>query len=214
MSHLEALKYIAQKAKNKDRLFDPSVLNDEIASKTDWKSISGTSTNFNSRKLKLESSFKLIYSPSIQTYIVVFFIGIFVAFIPTVVTLLLIGKLVKVTLFGFVLIYVSFIIACLFLTRYIFKPRVFDKYEGWYYVGQNFCEKNKRCRLDSILAIQLVSHWVWSNNTDRKSHYCQMNLVLNDTTRISILTIRSLSTVRRDAEIIARFLNIPVWDGI
>ncbi|QNI94131.1 hypothetical protein SynA15127_01049 [Synechococcus sp. A15-127] len=75
-----------------------------------------------------------------------------------------------------------------------------------------FVRKGRTASLENIRAIQLVREYIRGN---RNSYYSyELNLVCSSGDRINIVDHGSLRAIREDAEMLANFLSIPVWDAI
>jgi hypothetical protein len=96
-------------------------------------------------------------------------------------------------------------------------PRVFDKDSGFYWKGRTdpnlmINPEYQNCtKLSDIHAVQIISEWVSGNKSSYTSY--EFNLILKDGKRINAVDHGNYNAVRRDAETIASFLNIPVWDA-
>jgi len=98
-------------------------------------------------------------------------------------------------------------------------PIVFDMGVGYFWKSrkspQDVLEVSslKKCaRLDQIHAIQLVSEWVRGSKTSYYSY--EINLVLEDTRRMTVIDHGNLKRIREDAGRLSEFLGKPVWDAI
>jgi hypothetical protein len=82
----------------------------------------------------------------------------------------------------------------------------FDKKQGVFFKGRRPKKENKKAfaRLEDIHAIQLLEN----------RSGAELNLVLNDGSRIYVITHRSKRQIRIDGDLLSKFLNIPVWDAI
>ena len=66
--------------------------------------------------------------------------------------------------------------------------------------------------MENIRAIQLVREYIRGN---RNSYYSyELNLVCSSGDRINIVDHGSLRAIREDAEMLANYLSVPVWDAI
>jgi hypothetical protein len=99
------------------------------------------------------------------------------------------------------------------------RPAVFDKKNGHYWRGWGNPEKmlnpenlKNYTKLDRIHAIQLISEHCSGKNSSYYSY--EINLVLEDASRINIVDHGDLKKIRDDAHALSQFLNKPVWDGI
>ena len=65
--------------------------------------------------------------------------------------------------------------------------------------------------LSSIHALQLLSEFVSGSKSSYYSY--ELNLVLNDGSRINVVDHGNLERLRSDASALSRFLDKPVWDA-
>ncbi|HTP13699.1 MAG TPA: hypothetical protein VMM37_08715 [Bacteroidota bacterium] len=98
-------------------------------------------------------------------------------------------------------------------------PIVFDKGVGYFWKSrkspQDVLEVSslKKCaRLDQIHAVQLISEWVQGSKTSYYSY--EINLVLGDGRRMTVIDHGNLKWIREDAGKLSEFLGKPVWDAI
>jgi hypothetical protein len=97
--------------------------------------------------------------------------------------------------------------------------RTFDKVTNQYLKGKINKPKDQ-CKLSDIHAIQIISERVTSQSTNsngctRKTTFksYELNLVLKDKNRLTIVDHGELEIVRTDAETLSRFLGVRVWDA-
>lgn len=104
------------------------------------------------------------------------------------------------------------IITMIFSSRHI----VFDRRIGFYHkgfkpLGDSYPREGKNCaRLNNIHAVQVISEIIRSKNSRYRSY--ELNLVLNDGKRINVIDHANQEAVRKDAALVSKFLEIPVWD--
>jgi hypothetical protein len=98
------------------------------------------------------------------------------------------------------------------------QPLTFDKKRGTYWTGRSEPAPQKRTAaakenvaLERIHAIQLLVERVRGNSSTYDSY--ELNLVLDDGSRVNLLDHSGLRQLRQDAEGLAHFLGVPVWDG-
>jgi hypothetical protein len=97
-------------------------------------------------------------------------------------------------------------------------PIVFDKRRGEYRKGRVAREEasnrqgiKDRVELDRIHALQIIEQSV---RTPRSSFYSyELNLVLDDATRMNVVDHGQLGRLQADAATLGRFLEQPVWDA-
>ena len=91
-----------------------------------------------------------------------------------------------------------------------FKPIVFSKSINVYYKGYSSKKESKHTiPLHTIAALQIIGERVKSS----KSFYTsfELNLVLDDASRLNVIDHGNLSAIIEDADILAHYLNIPIW---
>ncbi len=97
-------------------------------------------------------------------------------------------------------------------------PIVLDKQRGGYWKGRiapgeaaNRQEIKEHVELDRIHAIQLISEYCRGNDSSYYSY--ELNLVLDDASRVSVVDHGNLDELRQDGEQLAKFLGRPLWDA-
>ena len=86
------------------------------------------------------------------------------------------------------------------------RKTIFDR------LSCSYIRKGITASLENIRAIQLVREYISGN---RSSYYSYgLNLVCSISDRINIIDHGSLRAIREDAEVLANYLSLPVWDGI
>lgn len=180
--------------------------------------LNGGGASFKTNVLIEESSSKLYYKPSIGVGIFSF---IFLA-VGLGVLFLAINPLFKnnfnfAEVEWFLLIFgLIFSIAGGSMFYVFYMPRVFDKQLGVYYKAYKTDihkikkdTSKKYITLKSIVAIQLIGEHVKSDKGSYKSF--ELNLVLQDSSRKNVIDHGNLKSIIVDAEILSKFLNVPIW---
>ena len=99
------------------------------------------------------------------------------------------------------------------------KPRIFDKRAGYYWKGWGKSKLVNRgamkaspnaVPLEDIHALQIVCEYCSSDDSSYYSY--ELNLVLQDASRVNVTDHGNHSRLRSDAELIAEFLDVPVWE--
>ncbi|NRD21491.1 hypothetical protein HNV08_15660 [Winogradskyella eckloniae] len=190
----------------------------DVKSKVSTAPLKRGGSNFKTNVLVEKSSSKLLYKPSIGAAIFSFlffavglgclFFGLFQFFKTTTEIESLNWFLL---LFGLI-----FFAAGSFLFYSFYKPRVFDKQLGIYYKAYTIdihkIKKDttkKYIPLNTIIALQIIGEHVKSDKGSYKSF--ELNLVLNDCSRKNVVDHGNLKSIIIDAEIISKFLNVPIW---
>lgn len=95
-------------------------------------------------------------------------------------------------------------------------PIVFDKQIGYFWRGRTEIfvgEVAKHyVKLEKIRALQLLSKYC--KDSDGSYYSYELNLVLDNGDRINVVDHGHSENLREDAGILAKFLGVPVWDGI
>lgn len=201
--------------------FDPSSLQDEIAMKTKWIPAKSGGTNFCTHVLEDVSADRVEFS---MTTMATIFPGIFILVgLSTMIATAIAGiKEDSMAFIGVPFGGLFFLIGFLILRSWM-TPRIFDKRVGFYWKGKkdsnqvDMREIKENCALRDIHAIQLLQEYC-RNNSSRSggsSYYSyEINLVLKDGERINIMDHGKRSVIIRDAEKLARFLEVPLWSTI
>ena len=107
------------------------------------------------------------------------------------------------------------------------RPRVFDLETGWYWKGRkprdaaDLEQRNNCTSLTNVYALQILRETVHTSSSgtgsDRSSGSTfdsyELNLVLNDGSRINGVEHGKIDATRRDAARLSEFLGVPVWDA-
>ena len=92
------------------------------------------------------------------------------------------------------------------------KPTVFDRSSNtWWRGWQGPPEGAPPRRLSDIHALQIVGEWVASDDSSYRSY--ELNLVLEDGERVNVTDHGNLRRLREDAQMLSRFLGMPIWDA-
>ena len=97
-------------------------------------------------------------------------------------------------------------------------PRVFDQRLAAFWRGRReltpmelVARGNSSAPLSSIHALQLLSEYISGSKNSYTSY--ELNLVLNDGSRINVVDHGNLERLRSDANRLSQFLDKPVWDA-
>lgn len=188
----------------------------------DWTPLKGGGANFKTHHLVQVSPSRLEVRPSIQ---MILFCLLFMALGGGVggvfvVTGIRDGDLLTALMPG--LVGLVFVLAGGLLLKSGSKRRVFDVSLGGYWRGsgklsgpQALATQTEWAWLRDIKAIQLLREGVTSrsNNGRSRSYWSyELNLVLTNGRRINVMDHGKQGRIRQDAEVIGRFLGVPVWD--
>ncbi len=94
-------------------------------------------------------------------------------------------------------------------------PVVFDKPSGFFWKGWqkpwNSSMSNK-ARLKDIMALQII-HKTVSSQKGSWTVY-ELNLLLKNKERLNVIDRSDPETLKEDALLLARFLNVPLWNAV
>ncbi|MCF7956722.1 MAG: hypothetical protein K9M75_13045 [Phycisphaerae bacterium] len=202
-----------------------SRFNDPIVPKTKWFMISKHGANFRTHNLKKVNLNRLEFKPTVLA--ILFFLAFFIPSIVTSIwfTNILHAKGASNLTFGdfaVLLCGILFAVFGCFLCHLITKPIVFDKQCGYFWKGRTAPNESINiesieicCELETVYALQIISNSVRSQNDDYESEErCyEINLVLKNTERINVINNNCRETIRKEAQILADFLEKPLWDA-
>jgi len=222
MTFFDKIKRKLSKICNSKPQFDPSRLNDELATKIQWTPAKRGGTNICTHSLKEISPGRMEFKIRAAA---VLFPGIFLVIgivILISMTIEVLKQDTEVSYFGFPFGIVFFLIGFFILRKWMI-PRVFDRNIGYYWKGKNEPDHHgdmqnmkEYCRLTDIHAIQLLREYCRSSSSNGRSnsyYSYELNLVLKDGTRLNVVDHGKLSLIRADSEKLSQFLGIPVWDS-
>lgn len=192
--------------------------NDEIAKKTQWSPLKKGGANFKTHNLFKHSSVFMEYKISVGTKI---FLGVFgvVGFSTLAGGLyILFAKLHPIAWF-FLLFGTILVSASVLIYRTMGKPIIFDQSMGFIYKGfkqPKFSgapeENTELTYFSDIHAIQVIEEYIRSDKSRYYSY--ELNLVLKDANRINIIDHGNYKQIADDAQDIAKFIGVPVWDTV
>lgn len=197
--------------------------NDPVALKTEWKGVRMKSGSSSSVLVQKDEN-RLTYKPSI--------IGYVMGIIFIIVGLLIFGMYFFfsgdapwfIMVFGAI-----FALAGIIMLTQAGSPIVFDRTERMFYRGRkqqkapDVTDTKHALSFNDIHAIQLLtrleSHRDDSGNRNgfSRTHFYkvyEMNLVKHDGDRMYVNTYGKFANARHDANTLADFIGVPVWDGI
>ena len=200
---------------------DPGRFNDPVAKQTEWGPLKRGGANFRTHKLVQADANRLEFQPTVMTRV---FSLIFV----------LVGLFVLVPFaFDFEKFSSDFsenpIILTVFIIPIVFpivglvfyftmgKKRVFDRSYNLYYKGKvpigpmDPSQIKDAVQLGEIHALQIIPERVTSKNGSYRSY--ELNLILKDGRRINVVDHGNRNKLLEDANTLAQFLGVPVWDA-
>ncbi|WP_405224590.1 hypothetical protein [Dokdonia sp. Asnod1-B02] len=198
-------------------VFDPSVFDHELASKTSWSPKAGGGANFKTKTLEVVSDSELRYKASSFGKI---FSGIFILF-----PLIFVGVGITTTINDgfsiesilFALFPLVFIGVGIFLLKKLHTITTFNKSTGYFHKGKKqqiksltITEDANTFKLDTIKALQILPEKVRGDKRSYTSY--EINLVFEDGTRYNVVDHGHRKSIEQDAVALGDFLGVPVWN--
>lgn len=203
--------------------FDPARFNDPFATQIDWSPLKRGGTNFRTHKLVILHADRLEFQAAAGAKLFCAFfalIGILVpcgflaAFFLSKDFAADTGPIVIIP----VLMGLTFLGVAAGLYHYGTAPIVFDKYRDCFWKGRKAPNEvldihalKNACKLEDIYALQLIAEYVRGNKSSYYSY--EMNLVLKDGNRLNVVDHGNQTKLREDAQALATFLKVPIWDA-
>ena len=203
---------------------DPSQFDDPVATATGWGPAKRGGSNFCTHKFVEVNPNRIEFRPSVgaKLFSMIFLLiglGLSIGFSYKLLSkenIILTTHTIFPILFGLVFAIVGVVMFYFFLS-----PIVFDKYSGYFWKGRRgpdqVVNKDKikdLTRLDEIHALQLISEYVRSSGKNSSSYYSyELNLVLADASRVNVVDHGIKDKLIEDAQTLAEFLDVPVWDA-
>lgn len=216
---LEKIMNTVEQAKKLGRAmeFDPSVFDDPIAKKAHWTRLKRNNTNFKSRNLKEVSPGRLEYKSSMPALLFSLVFMVIGAGIPLWYVLFYHDSSadIQTILFPFIFGIIFFGVGFYFFNSKR-KPIVIDKTAGLFWIGKNdpstWMENDSAVRLSDIHAVQLLSEFV---RGEKRSYYVyETNFVLKDGGRVNVVSQGGpRNSSMAEAQKLANFLDVPIWDA-
>ncbi len=203
-----------------DNVQNNTPLNEKaLAEKVDWTPMQPGGSNFKTYKLKLPSPTNLII---VHRHVLAKIFS-FNAIIMTIIMVFLAYKMDFQPLFIVLAILMS--LGAIGIAGYYKNQSQksqydvsFNKADGTFWRGhKDPRERTKRTandylKIDNIKALQLIREAQY--DTDNQQYYSyELNLVFSDASRMTILDSGNKKAVLRDAEHIAQFLDVPLWQN-
>lgn len=204
-------------------VFDPGRFGDPVALQAEWSPLRGGGTNFRTHRLLNLHADRLEFRAAAGA-------KLFCGFFALVGFLMPSGFLAAMFLseefsaeMGVVAV-APVLMGLIFMTvggvmyYYGTAPIAFDRLRGYFWKGRkapnevlNMSALKDACKLEDIHAVQILSE----RCSGKSSYYSyEMNLVLHDGRRYNVIDHGNLIKIREDAQALATFLNVPVWDAL
>ncbi len=191
---------------------DPHKFNDPIALKTSWRPQSNNGLKMRNMRLRIVSDDRVEFEMTPMALL-----GPTIFMVATI--LLVLGILALNTPIGSfafnllaVLALSCFTVAAAMI-RNDLVPRQFDKELGYFWIGEPESAfedgkfVGKGCHLSEIHAVQLIQ------GSLRYDINYEVNLVLENGRRINLIGHINRTALYDDAQELARFLRVPMWDA-
>ena len=211
-----------KKLSNRNFTFDPSGLDDPVAMRTEWRQLKSGGSNFRTHKLIEVNYHRFEFKATVfmKIFCMIFFIaGLAVFFVFGTNTIDMHNFSMDFESLFPLLFGLIFALVGALLLYFGTKPIVFDKTYGYYWKGrkepaQTYDQSIKKAStpLSNIHALQIISEHVSSSKSSYWSY--ELNLVLNDSSRLNVIDHGKLESVRTDAQKLSGFLGVPVWDSL
>jgi hypothetical protein len=201
--------------------------NHPIANGTSWNPLRGGGANFQTQKLSLtaDNQLKVVKSRSGKAFYLLFAgIGSFVMLLGIFLTLEALqadirndgddnlSGIISMIPFGLIFFLVGFI------PLYYSRKLNFDKSSGICYFGKTHPKdvfRNRKSikyfRMDEIKGLQILAEYVQSSEDNYYSY--ELNLILDNFERINVMDHGNLNTLREDAQMLSKYLDVPVFDA-
>jgi hypothetical protein len=201
---------------------DPSGFDDPLAAQTDWFPAAPGGASFGTHRLVQVSANRVEFSATLGTkffFVLFFFAGLGVLGFQF--NRIRIGQADLLTQDSLVPFLVGAVFAVVGGCLYWFgtSPRVFDRSRDRFWRGRSepammsaSGPSDRATPLSSIHALQLLTEYVSGNKNSYYSY--ELNLVLDDGSRINVVDHGNLERLRSDAQKLSQFLGKPIWDAI
>jgi len=205
---------------------DPvELFGDPVAGEVVWGPCRSGGTNFRTRKLVQVDANRITFNPTLgaRVFALIFMLGSLMWFMPFFLPMdsgdefPLVGY-VACTLGG-----LAFLGAGIWMWIRFNKPITFDKRAGYYWRGRQSPDlvfggrpdSQKYVPLDEIYSLQIIREYCRSGGKNSRNYYSyELNLVLRDRSRVNVIDHGKYTALRRDAETLADYLDVPLWDLI
>ena len=201
--------------------FDPSQFDDPVATQTAWTPAKGGGASFRTHKLVQVAPDRLVFRAALGAwifYLIFLIAGLAIAVGFTVShiskgTFAWSADTVLPLAFGGVFAAIGGL-----MLYFGTAPIIFDKTAGFFWKGRkaphevvNIESIKYFAELKNIHALQIIAEFIRSDKSSYTSY--ELNLVLQDGSRINVVDHGNPTKLRDDAHTLAQFLNIPLWDA-
>lgn len=192
-----------------------SSLNDPLAKKVSWHSIKTFECGFREQHAKIINSNKLLFRATLgaKMFYLIFIIAGLGTIIGTIYKIILLDvftfneDIVMMPLIGFIFLSIGG-----FMFYKITNPLVFCKNTGLLW-KEGKLEKNENViQLQQIHSLQIIAKYCRNRHESIRGY--ELNLILKNLERMNISSHTSIEALRKDAAILANFLDIDIWDVV
>ncbi|MEQ1857090.1 MAG: hypothetical protein ABL963_11485 [Longimicrobiales bacterium] len=203
--------------------YDPSQFGDELATRTSWGPAKSGGASFGTHRLRDAGPRRVEFRAkggALAFYGVFVAMGLMALTVFPVAAFSTMGMDWRVAPF----LIIPFLVGSVFIVvggamwYHGSAPIVFDKQRGEYWKGRvapgeaaNPQQIKVHIDLVRIHALQLISEHCRGSKSSFYSY--ELNLVLDDATRMNVLDHGDRDELRHDAEALAKFLGKPLWDA-
>ena len=216
----EKLKAFFKRLRESSPGVDPSEFEDPVAETTEWTPAKGGGANFATRRLARAHPDRLEFRATLGArvfYLIFLLVGLGISIgVP-------VGWAHSESA-GLASLLIPMAIGLVFAVAgglmYYFgtKPIRFDKSSGYYWRGRRDpslplagASPKDSVRIEEIHALQILSEYCSGDDSSFYSY--ELNLVLKDGRRMNVIDHGKYSRLREDAETLADFLDVPIWDA-
>ncbi len=203
---------------------DPASFNDPVALQTEWTPAKRGGSNFCTHKLRRVNPSRCEFRMTAGAMLFsVLFLLVGLGVLIAAVVMLSVQGLPGQVLPLLVMTVLGLIFSALGIGLLVSQsaPTVLDTKLGLCWKGREdprmvaARDKMKLClSLDEVHAIQLISEHCRSSGKNSHSYYSyELNLVRHDGSRINLVDHGNAKRIRQDADLLAKCLDVPVWDA-
>ena len=203
------------------KAFDPLEIGDPLAARTGWWPMRGSGTSsFRSHRLVHADADQVRFSPTVK-------LRLLLGVVPAIGAVVISGAgagVIMASNFGPFIVQaiggLAIVGVGLLLYYAFFTPIVFDRREGMCWKGHgppqaivDSARVDHYALLEDVHAVQSLRFHVSTGDGGSGYHACELNLVLHDGRRIHLLCQGHDASMGRDAQALAEFLRVPLWDS-